>query len=288
MSIKQPTTLLEALELKYPESSKNTLKKWIRAQRVFVDGELVDEFNKKIAIDADVSLGKKKEFCRYDLQILHEDEDLVVIYKPEGLLSVASNNEFFHTAHDFLKRRSPGKRVFPVHRLDRDTSGVMIFAYHPPAKEFLKKQFQSHTIYREYQAVVLGHLEEKKGRWESYLIEDENYKMHECEKKEGSIHAITDYEVIAESKKLSLVRFILKTGKKNQIRVQAAYRGHPLFGDKKYGESYSLGLRLHLHAYALDFEHPSKKKRVKFTYPVPKEFTRLFSKKGNSPYNENE
>jgi 23S rRNA pseudouridine1911/1915/1917 synthase len=222
-------------------------------------------------------LGAKKEFCHYDLQILYEDQDVIVIYKPTGLLSVATENEVFRTAHDYLKRRSPNRRVFPVHRLDKDTSGVMVFAYNQDAKAHLKDQFEAHTIHREYRAILSGHLTDKKGKWESFLIEDSNYKMHECQEKEGAQLAITFYEVLQETRRLSLVKFVLKTGKKNQIRVQAAQRGHPVIGDTKYGLENDTFPRLALHAMVLEFIHPKKNKKLSFSYPFPKELAKLFA-----------
>ena len=276
---KKTLNLLESLAYLYPESSKNTLKKWIRAKRVFLDNSIALDINAPVNPGSKITLGAKKEFCRYNIEILYEDSDLVVIYKPENLLSVATDNEQFRTAHDYLKRRVKGKRVYPVHRLDRDTSGVMVFAYTERAKNHLKNQFEAHSIYREYRAIVHGHMEIKKGRWQSYLIEDGACKMHETIQPEGAKLAITDYEVLAESRALSLVKLVLKTGKKNQIRVQAAKRNHPLLGDEKYGKENDTFPRLALHAIALDFIHPSKEKLFKFTYPFPKELNLLFSSK---------
>jgi 23S rRNA pseudouridine1911/1915/1917 synthase len=280
----QPSTvskidLLTLLERLYPESSKNTLKKWIKAKRVHVNGAMIEDQQALVLENAEITLGAKKEFCHYDLQVLYEDQDLVVIYKPNGLLSVATDNEAFRTAHDYLKRRSPNKRVFPVHRLDKDTSGVMVFAYTQDAKAHLKDQFEAHTIHREYRAILAGHLEEKQGKWEGFLIEDANYKMHECHEKEGAQLAITFYEVLQETRRLSLVKFVLKTGKKNQIRVQAAQRGHPVLGDCKYGNEDDTFPRLALHAMVLEFVHPKKDKKLSFSYPLPKELSKLFASK---------
>ena len=275
----QKIDLLTFLERKYPESSKSTLKKWIKAKRVHVNGEMIEDQQALISENAEVSLGAKKEFCHYDLQILYEDQDVVVIYKPTGLLSVATDNEVFRTAHDYLKRRSPNRRVFPVHRLDKDTSGVMVFAYTQDAKTHLKDQFEKHTIHREYRAIVSGHFEEKSGKWESFLVEDSNFRMHESKQQEGAKLAITFYEVLQETRRLSLVKFILKTGKKNQIRVQAAQRGHPVLGDSKYGPENDTFPRLALHAMVLEFVHPKKNKKLSFSYPIPKELAKLFASK---------
>jgi tRNA pseudouridine32 synthase/23S rRNA pseudouridine746 synthase/23S rRNA pseudouridine1911/1915/1917 synthase len=269
-------SLLDSLETLFPESSKNTLKKWIRAKRIYVDNHLVDDQNLLISPSCKVTLGPRKEFYRSEIEILYEDKDILVIYKPTGLLSVATEKEGFRTAHNLLRLRNLNQSVYPVHRLDKDTSGVMVFAKHENAKHHLKNQFEKHTIYREYRAIASGIISPKKGTWQSYLIEDKNYVMHECEKQEGAEFAITDYEVLKTSKKNSLVKFILHTGKKNQIRVQAAHRGHALLGDPKYGNKGDSFERLALHALAIEFIHPTKQKKLYFSYPCPKEFDRMF------------
>ncbi len=279
MSSKKELNILDSLALLYPESSKNTLKKWIRAKRVLINNQKVADFDTVVKEDAKISLGTKKEFCHWDIEILYEDKDVIVIHKPAGLLSVATDTENFRTAHDYLKRRAKGRSVYPVHRLDKDTSGVMVFANNQASRAHLKEQFEKHSIYREYRAIVYGHIEPKKGRWESYLIEDSTYKMHETTQPEGAKLAITDYEVLKETRALSLMRFVLKTGKKNQIRVQAAQRGHPLLGDSKYGRENETFKKLALHAIALDFIHPTKEKLLKFSTPFPKELSELFTSK---------
>ncbi len=285
--------LLEALQLFSPESSKNTLKKWVKSKRVLVDSSIVEDFQVMVKQGAKISLSPKKEYFKANIEILYEDQDLVVIYKPSGLLSVATDKESYYTAHDLLKTRSQKRKIYPVHRLDKDTSGVMIFAYSSHAKEALKKQFMEHSIYREYHAFVLGHLSEKKGTWKSHLIEDVAYYMHEWDETRGkppaeAMLAITEYEVLKEASKCyalqgpspcSYVKFMLKTGKKNQIRVQAAHRGHPVLGDKKYSSLDSTFPRLSLHAYALEFVHPSSQKKLHFSYPYPKELYKLFTGK---------
>jgi len=264
--------LLETLQLFAPESSKATLKKWIRAKRVLVDGKTASLPQEIVKKGAQLSLGAKKEYFRGNIEILYEDSSLVVIYKPEGLLSVATDEEFFYTAHDLLKTRHPTRRVYPVHRLDRDTSGIMLFAYTTAARDFLKKQFEEHSIDRQYHALLLGKLEEKQGTWTSYLQEDSFFRVYECPKSPKAQLAITEFAVVKEFKTHSYVQFTLKTGRKNQLRVQASHRGHPILGDKKYGSPTTPVSRLCLHAHTLHFTHPASSKRLCFSYPTPKEF----------------
>lgn len=268
-------SLLEILQLFSPESSKTTLKKWIKSKRVYVNDEVANLPTDQVIKGASITLGARKEYFKGKMEILYQDSQLVVIYKPEGLLSVATDKELFYTAHDLLKTKYPPRRVYPVHRLDRDTSGVMLFAYTPEARDHLKKQFEKHSIYREYHALLLGRLEEKKGIWKSYLAEDSFCYVYECEKKDDAQLAITEFEVLKEFKTHSLVKFALQTGRKNQIRVQAAHRGHPVLGDKKYGPYHTTVPRLCLHAHELHFVHPSTLKLMRFSYPAPKEFQNI-------------
>lgn len=269
--------LLEILELFSPESSKNTLKKWIKSERVYVDNAVARLPTELVKKGATVSLGAKKEYFKGHIEILYEDPSLVVIFKPAGLLSVATDKELFYTAHDLLKTRYPSRRVYPVHRLDRETSGIMLFTYNTASRDALKKQFEEHSIYREYRALLLGRLEEKQGIWKSFLAEDPFCYVYECDEKPGAQLAITEFEVLKEYKTHSYVKFILKTGKKNQIRVQASHRGHPVLGDKKYGPHASPISRLCLHAHELHFTHPKTLKRLRFSYPCPKEFSMRLS-----------
>lgn len=276
--------LLEVLEAFSPESSKNTLKKWIKSKRVYVDNLVIEDAMALIKKGAKITLGNKKEYFKANIEILYEDQDIVVIYKPDGLLSVATDKETYYTAHDLLKTKFPKRRVYPVHRLDKDTSGVMVFAYTTFAKDLLKEQFEKHSIYREYRALVLGQLEEKRGEWKSHLLEDSFCYVYEWDETRGPApaeakFAITEFEVLQEAKKFSYVKFVLRTGKKNQIRVQAAHRGHPILGDKKYGPKETPISRMSLHAYALHFIHPKTQKQLCFSYPYPKEFNRMLPQK---------
>lgn len=272
--------LIELLKLSAKDSSINTLKKWIKAKRVSVNGRIIEDPKALVDKGSNIALGAKKEFFRADIEILYEDKDIVVIYKPEGLLSVATAKESFYTAHDLLKTKPPRKRVYPVHRLDKDTSGVMLFAYSEEAQTHLKEQFEKHTIYREYRALVMGKLEEKKQVWESYLTESPSYRVYEClSHDEGAEFAKTEVEVIQQMPKYAFVKFVLYTGKKNQIRVQAAARGHAILGDKKYGEAPIYCPRLSLHAAELHFIHPTTGKLLRFSYPYPKELEKMVPRK---------
>ncbi len=267
--VKEKISILSLLQKLSPESSKNTLKSWVEQGRVMIDGQRITTYRYDLQPGQEVVVGPKVSFSDEGIRILYEDRYLVVIDKPHQLLSVASLDENELTAHTILGRRLR-KKVYPVHRLDKDTSGVMMFAYTEETYERLKDQFAEHSIERVYYATVHGIPKIKKGTWKSYLIEDDAYFVKSAPLGTlGGKLAITHYELIREQGNLSLMKFTLETGRKNQIRVQAADAGHPVVGDRKYGLKTHRSKRLHLHAHILGFYHPFKKKTVRFVSPLP-------------------
>ena len=269
--IEENCLLLDVLQRLSPDSSKNTLKSWVEKGRVWVDGAVVKKANLGLKPGQHVSVGPKASFTDEGIRIVYEDRYLVVLDKPETLLSVATLKEEERTVHTILKRRL-GKAVFAVHRLDRDTSGLMMFAYTKEARELLKKKFEVHAVQRHYVALVQGTLKEKSGTWKSYLMEDANYRVYSVpSEREGQL-AITHYEVLDEKPTFSCVRFALETGRKNQIRVHCKDAGHPILGDEKYGSTIDPYHRLCLHAFQLEFEHPFTKKKLSFKSSLPAAF----------------
>lgn len=276
-TISQNTTLIEALALGAPDSSRTTLRSWLKLGRVLVDGKTVKIGTTPISAGQKITVAAKEERVERGLKILYEDAHLVVVDKPTGLLSVSTAFEESQTAHAILKRRHRPKRVYVVHRLDQDTSGVMVFALSLEALEGLKKTFELHTIERCYCAIVEGHLQEKKGTWRSYLFEDGNYVVRETADTVKGELAITHYSVEKETKSYSKLRIELETGKKNQIRVHCQRAGTPVVGDKKYGAKTDPLKRLGLHAHLLGFTHPITAKKMIFESPLPKAFSGLVS-----------
>lgn len=271
IQVREESPILQVLQQLSPDSSRNTLKSWVEKGRVTVDGFVISRTNILVRPKQEVAVSKKLLFADEDVKILYEDAHIVVIDKPTKLLSVATDSENDRTVHSILKRRKK-KPVWPVHRLDRDTSGVMLFAYTEAAKEKLKVKFAAHDIKREYIGIVEGHLTPRSGIWKSMLQEDEIYYVKSS--KEGKL-AITHYEVTSKRRHTSLVRFRLETGRKNQIRVHASEAGHPLIGDHKYGAKTSPFNRLCLHAHILGFKHPTTGKEMTFVSPLPALFTQL-------------
>jgi RluA family pseudouridine synthase len=213
------------------------------------------------------------------LIILHEDQDLLVVNKINGLLTVSTDREKERTAYALLNNyvrkgnsRSK-KRVFIVHRLDRDTSGILVFAKNEKAKCYLQDEWA--TFDKEYFAVVHGKLPEKEGVITSYLLENKAHRMYSVKDTTKGKFAKTGYKIIKESKSFSLLKINLFTGRKNQIRVHLAEKGHPVAGDKMYGKTDKGIKRLALHASSLTITHPFTKKNVSFETELPIYFRTL-------------
>lgn len=267
--------LLEALARLSPGSSKTTLRSWLQEARVTLDDELVKLSHTLVLQGQVVKVGEKPRFFEEGIKILFEDKHLVVIDKPSGMLSVSTAFEKGKTAHALLKKKYRPNKVFVVHRLDQDTSGVMLFALNETCYEKLKKIFEAHALERLYCGIVEGTMSLGSGTWESYLLEDGNYVVRETLDPHKGQLAITHYEVTAASKKNAWINLKLETGRKNQIRVHCQSAGHPIVGDKKYGAATNPIKRLCLHARVLAFEHPMTQKELRFESTIPQEFSRI-------------
>lgn len=272
----QSMTVLEALQQAFPESSKTAMREWVRDGRIALEGRVIFGANKVLAKGSTIELLPKRKYIEKIIPILHEDPHFVVIEKPEGLLSVSTNFEKEDTAFAMLKRYYKNKNVYVIHRLDQDTSGVMLFAFSEEATEKLKKIFEKHDLVRRYCAIIEGYPKEEEGTWQSYLWEDGKYYVHSspvpCL---GGELAITHYKAVRKRRQFCRLDITLETGKKNQIRVHCSIAGHPVAGDKKYGAKTNYLNRLCLHSYLLEFIHPMTGKKVSFTSEIPEEFLRL-------------
>ena len=212
------------------------------------------------------------------LDIIYEDKELIVINKPSKVLTIATNNEkintLYHEVREYLYKKN--QKVFIVHRLDKDTSGIVIFAKNDKTKRLLQEYWNNIT-YREYIALVEGKLEKKKDSIKSYLKESKTLEVYETNKKEGKL-AITNYEVIQSDNNYSLLRINIETGRKNQIRCQLSGIKHPIVGDKKYHSKKDLFRRLCLHANKIVLKHPVTNKEYVFESNYPKVFNNVFDK----------
>ena len=277
--IDKDQTVFETLEALYPDSSKTTLRSLLKEERVKVDGKTCKLSTEPLKKGQTLEVVKKRNTIAEGVEILYQDPHLVVVFKPAGLLSVATDFEKSLTLHKILKEHFKPKTVEVVHRLDQETSGVMVFALDKQTLEKLKSLFEKHEIERQYTAIVEGKLTPQSGTWHSYLYEDANYVVHSTSNPKRGKLAVTHFEVVGYSKQFTRLNLQLETGKKNQIRVHCTDAGHPVAGDTKYGATSNPGKRLMLHAARLGFIHPVKKKKVQFTIDPPESFERVIPKR---------
>jgi 23S rRNA pseudouridine1911/1915/1917 synthase len=269
--IDQNICLQDVLKKHFPKSSKTTLRSWIHSGRILIDGRYAMDLGIELQQGQFITIRDKFIFLDEGIKVLYEDDAIIVVEKPEGMLSVATDFETQNTLQNILKVRLRRKNVFAVHRLDRETSGVMMFACNESAKQALKAQFEERHIQKTYYALVEGKLATQQGCWQSYLREDKQYFVHSTSKENGKL-AITEFDQIWSNKQFSLLQLKLLTGKKNQLRVHCSEAGHPIVGDKKYRANANPLRRMALHAYSLAFLHPVKQKRMTFVAPLPNSF----------------
>lgn len=222
-----------------------------------------------------------KKYQPKGFEIFYEDKDLIVGNKAAGALCVSALWNRDNTIHQALNQYvrkgqvKSHKCVYVVHRLDQDTTGVLVYAKSPQAQAFLKENWVNTVKY--YYAIVQGNIPKKSGTFSSYLEEDEDYVVRSTENHKKGKFARTDYDVVKENAKFSLLKVNLLTGKKNQIRVHLAEAGHPIVGDDKYGQKSARHKNLMLHAYFIAFLHPFNRRPVEFKAPVPDHFKDMFN-----------
>lgn len=268
-------TLLDALKKIYPDSSNVTIRNLIKKRRIYVDNILRVNAKEIIEKDQILSIYPIVKTNPYGIKIIFEDEDILVINKPEGLLSVPLDKVETENALSILRRHFGTKNIFVVHRIDKKTSGVMMFAKNQQAIDKLNLMFKNHELKREYLAVVEGNLKENEGIWKSHLVENKEYNVRSVNDENDGKIAITHFSVIRRSKNFTYLRLNLETGRKHQIRVHCRDAGHPILGDKRYSPLSSPISRMCLHACLLEFLHPITGKKMSFSAPIPQTFKKL-------------
>jgi 23S rRNA pseudouridine1911/1915/1917 synthase len=284
ITVREPSPLLATLFDEWPQEKKKQIRTWLKFQAVTVNGRPVSQFDhplKKgdvVAVRTD-RFAVPKTKLGGGMKVFFEDAHLIVIDKPSGLLSIASEAEPEKTAYfqltEYLRLGNPRakERVWIVHRLDRETSGLMVFAKTPLVKETLQKSWD--TFEKRYEAVVEGRLPGESGTFESDLDESNPYRVHSAKRSDLTRHAVTHWRVLAKSTWRSLVELTLETGRRHQIRVQLADAGCPIVGDEKYGAKSDPAGRLGLHSCMLKFSHPVTREEMRFESPLPKDLAAL-------------
>jgi len=267
------TRLFDRLQTLYPEASRRNLKQWLAGSRVRVNGAVVTRGDVEIDVEDRVGLGSPAPAaCPAPLRLVHEDDDILVVDKPSGLLTIATESERERTAYRLLRdwisaRGDRPSRLFIVHRLDRETSGLIVFAKSFQAKQHLQTQFADRTAERVYVALAEGVVRQAEGSLVSRLVEDRALRVRIAQRG-GGREAITHYRVLERRRAATLLELRLVTGRRAQIRAQLAAAGHPIAGDSQYGAQTDPIRRLALHATRLAFRH-LRAGRVSFESPPP-------------------
>jgi len=278
------TDLLTFCCEKIPKQSRHNVQRIIANHQVAVGGAPVSLFSYKLFPEDEVTISwdRISKHERHDLPIIYEDDDLIAINKPSGLLSTPSDREKGRTAYrlvsDYVTQKDRNNRIFVVHRLDEDTSGVLIFAKSFAVREALQNNWADIVTNRGYYAIVEGMDIPEEGTLKDYLAQDSTFQVYVVRNPAKGKLAITHYKKITAKAGYSLLDVHLETGRKNQIRVQLGNIGHYVIGDDRYGEPSNPLHRLGLHAYELDLKNPLNGKEYKFNAPMPPEFKKMFFK----------
>lgn len=276
-----PSELLEWL-LANLKQSRSKVKATLQGRGVRVGGKVVTQFDYRLEPGMKVAVSKVKKAAelksRY-VRLVYEDRHLVVVEKQAGILSMAAGHSSLTVKavlDDYFRRSNQRCTAHVVHRLDRDTSGLMIYAKEMQAEQILEHEWHERVYDRRYVAVVSGEMERDEGTVASWLRDNKAYITYSSPVDNGGKYAVTHYHTLARTTHHSLVEYVLETGRKNQIRVHSADIGHPVCGDVKYGNGDDPIGRLCLHAYVLCFVHPITNRRLEFETPVPVAFRKLF------------
>ena len=283
LKVSEATQLMDFLLAKMGGMSRSSVKSLLGHRQVTVNEKVVTQFDYMLKAADSVVINSTRgnvELVHPKLRIIFEDSDLIVVEKKEGLLTVTTGRESETTAFlilkNYVKKSSTRNKIYTVHRLDRETSGVILFAKHSDAQHILRDNWHEIVTKRVYVAVVEGKVEKESDRIVSWLTENEiSLKISSSRTDNGGKEAITNYRLIKSNDEFSLLEIELETGRKNQIRVHMESIGHPIVGDRKYGSTTTIG-RLALHARVLEFYHPMTSEPLHFETPVPREFLKVF------------
>ena len=269
--------LLENLKL-----SRSKVKATLQGRGIKVNGKTVTQFDFPLQAGMRISVSKTKKndlFKSRYVKVVYEDRFLIVVEKAEGILSMAAGARSMNVKSvldDYFLKSRQKCRAHVVHRLDRDTSGLMVYAKDMETEQIFEHEWQQIVYDRRYVAVVSGEVEEEGGTIANWLKDNKAFVTYSSPVDNGGKYAVTHFHTLARTTEHSLVEFSLETGRKNQIRVHSSDMGHPVCGDAKYGNGDDPLHRLCLHAYILCFYHPVTGERMEFETPVPTAFRKMF------------
>ena len=280
--VSAPSKLLEFL-LANVKESRTKIKATLQGRGIKVNGKFVTQFDFQLEPGMKVAVSKTKRnqqtFKNRYVKIVYEDRWLVVVEKNVGILSMAAGHSSLNVKSvldDYFHKSRQRCRAHVVHRLDRDTSGLMVYAKDIDTEQMFEHDWHNIVYDRRYVAVVSGEMEQEGGTVANWLKDNKAYITYSSPVDNGGKYAVTHFHVLARTTEHSLVEYRLETGRKNQIRVHSADMGHPVCGDVKYGNGDDPLHRLCLHAYMLCFTHPVTGERMEFETPIPTQFRRIF------------
>lgn len=281
--VKKPAILIDFLMQQMSGISRNKVKAILAGHGVSVDRKMTTLYNYQLEPGMVVRVSRHKRSTELNskfVKIVYEDKDLVVIEKSIGILSMSSAAHHFcvkTVLDEYFKKRHFNCTAHVVHRLDRDTSGLMIYAKNTEIQQILEENWHTIVSDRRYIAVLCGKMEKEGGTVTSWLKDNKAFFTYSSPTDNGGKYAVTHYHTLKTTDEFSLVELKLETGRKNQIRVHMSDLGHPVAGDVKYGNGRNPIGRLALHAYRLNFTHPRTGEFMNFETPFPTSFVKLFS-----------
>lgn len=282
LNVSEPMPLMEFLLANLTDHKRTSVKELLKHNQVAVNGSPVSQFNHKLKPGDQVKINFTREwrvFYHRRLKLVYEDDDIIVVNKGYGLLSMGTDKIKDGTAYsilrEYVKWSDPRNKLFIVHRLDRDTSGLMMFAKNEEAKNTMQHNWNNMVLNRKYLAVVEGTPDQAEGVIKSYLAENAEHEVYSTPDPTLGQLAVTRYKTLASKNGYTMLEVELDTGRKNQIRVHMKEMGHPIAGDRRYGAKSSPIHRLALHAQTLRFAHPVTRKEMNFETPVPAGFIKM-------------
>ncbi len=282
LPVREPQELMEFMLKQMSGISKNRVKNLLTGHAVTVDRKLITQYNYMLNVGEMVRISRHKrstELINKYIKIIYEDKDIIVIEKQPGILSMASSPNLFCVKtilDEYFRKRHFKCTAHVVHRLDRETSGLMIYAKSIEMEQILEHDWHDIVYDRRYVAVLCGQMEQEGGTIHSWLKDNKAFITYSSPTENGGKEAITHYHLLQKNKDYSLVEMRLETGRKNQIRVHMKDLGFPVAGDTKYGNGRNPIGRLALHAYRLNFYHPRTGEPLTFETPFPTSFKKLF------------
>ncbi len=280
--VQSEAQLLDWLIANLKPLSRNKVKDILQGRGIKVNGKIVTQFDYPLTAGQKISVSKSKKndtFKNRYVNLVYEDPYLVVIEKKPGILSMAAGHKSLNVKSvldEYFHRTRQRCTAHVVHRLDRDTSGLMVYAKDMQTEQILEHEWHNIVYDRRYVAVVSGEMEDDEGTIANWLKDNKAYVTFSSPVDNGGKYAVTHFHVLDRTTEHSLVEYKLETGRKNQIRVHSADMGHPVCGDIKYGNGDDPIHRLCLHAYMLCFYHPVTRARMEFQTPIPSQFRMLF------------